>query len=384
MSVSKLQRPVHAGDVVITFSDELGEWTAAQITGVDATERTVGVLDLNWSGPEPSTVADVLVRGRLAGLGTARRLPWLLPRGFRVVGNAPPIRGTSSWYADDGWDTGWALYQHRRRSADPDWDPRRVMDQVGETRLHRVLGDPDFTDPGLLHLTLTPGPATGPVVDGERLVRAYPNLVSLTVFGIMARLENAGALNRLHRLRRLELSETFGMRADEAPDPALLDRLEDLRLDSVPDEYASATRKRWTPIAPQGVHLSIRRGRTPAWVAQNAANPLRAWDGREGIPASAYAKARAAWNRTTPPILAALADTMSPADRVHRLCELGVAFAEAFDGVNGRTGFIETEERDELLDGLAALISEAPTATGLSRSQAINTLLHAVNEARTW
>ena len=52
-------RPIAPGDVVVTYSDELGEWTAAQITDLNPGWRTAGVLELDWSGPEPLSVDDL-------------------------------------------------------------------------------------------------------------------------------------------------------------------------------------------------------------------------------------------------------------------------------------------------------------------------------------
>lgn len=376
-------RPLAPGDVVATFSDELGGWTAAQITGINAKDRVVGVLDLDWSGPEPSHVHDVMVGERLVGVGETRRLPWLLPKGYKVLGNTTPISGMSG-FGTDVWDTGWTLFERREQTRNHEWDQRTVKAHIGETRLDRLLGDSDFVDPRMLHLALTPGPITGPVVDCDRLVRGFPNLVSLTVFGIMARLHNAGALNRLGRLRLLDIEEAFGMRAHDAPDPDQLTRLEHLRFDSVPAEYASATWQRWRGAETEGIEVSIRRARTPRWVAQNGSNPLRAWDGREGITASSYARARAAWNRKTPAIMAALGDDLTNDRRERLLRQLGLDFADAFDEVNLGSAFIESQERDELIDGLVNLVGQAPVAPGVDRNHATDVLLHAVNEARTW
>lgn len=51
-------RPVSVGDIVVGPSVLLGEWVAAQITSIDPGWKKVGVLDLNWSGLEPSSTDD--------------------------------------------------------------------------------------------------------------------------------------------------------------------------------------------------------------------------------------------------------------------------------------------------------------------------------------
>ena len=52
-------RPLSPGDVVAAFCEALGEWAAAQITDLDRRWKTAGVLDLDWSGPEPVSLTDL-------------------------------------------------------------------------------------------------------------------------------------------------------------------------------------------------------------------------------------------------------------------------------------------------------------------------------------
>ncbi|MEU1203420.1 hypothetical protein ABZ446_45505 [Streptomyces sp. NPDC005813] len=52
-------RPVAVGNVVAVYSEALGAWTASQVTGIDAAAQCVAVVELDWSGPEPETVADL-------------------------------------------------------------------------------------------------------------------------------------------------------------------------------------------------------------------------------------------------------------------------------------------------------------------------------------
>ncbi|WP_410962749.1 hypothetical protein, partial [Salmonella sp. SAL4446] len=75
-----------------TFSDDLGEWTAAQVISLDQETQTVDVLDLNWSGPEPQSVADIVADKPLRGIGSALGREWVLPRSHKIIGNAPPLR----------------------------------------------------------------------------------------------------------------------------------------------------------------------------------------------------------------------------------------------------------------------------------------------------
>lgn len=99
-------RALVPGDVVVTFSDLLGEWTAGQITDVDARERTVGVLDLDWSGPEPRSLVDLgeprpllLTHHGYRGEPSQLNVPWLLPRSYRVLGRLPVLAEPCLGYA---------------------------------------------------------------------------------------------------------------------------------------------------------------------------------------------------------------------------------------------------------------------------------------------
>jgi hypothetical protein len=61
-------RPLAPGDVVATFCEELQQWTAAQVTDLDIDTGTAGVLDLDWAGPEPTTLADLGAVDGMSGL----------------------------------------------------------------------------------------------------------------------------------------------------------------------------------------------------------------------------------------------------------------------------------------------------------------------------
>ena len=52
-------RPIAPGDVVACYSEDLGEWSAAQITDLNPEWKKAGVLELDWSGPEPRAASDL-------------------------------------------------------------------------------------------------------------------------------------------------------------------------------------------------------------------------------------------------------------------------------------------------------------------------------------
>lgn len=80
-------RPLNVGDIVVGPNDLLGEWVAAQVTSIDPSWKKVGVLDLDWSGPEPSSTDDldvieplVLTHNSWNGRLSYVNRDWVLPR----------------------------------------------------------------------------------------------------------------------------------------------------------------------------------------------------------------------------------------------------------------------------------------------------------------
>jgi hypothetical protein len=143
-------RPIAPGDIVAAFCEELGQWSAAQVTDLDPRWPSAGLLDLDWSGPEPSSLADLgqpaplrLTRGNWAGKLSQANYNWLLPRGAKIIGTLPLLHDRrSTLYAPD-WRIGRQLARQRRWDAGdrgPRSDPRQITCTGGE--LHQVLADP--------------------------------------------------------------------------------------------------------------------------------------------------------------------------------------------------------------------------------------------------
>lgn len=370
-----------------TYCPELGEWSAAQIISVNDRSQQVDVLDLDWSGPEPHTVADL---GRLAPLrlthhGYRNELEqshreWVLPRSYKNLGAAPLVRTQESLTWSMGWDVGTQLHWQRR------WDAGEREDLEDEPGFRQYEDGqelpPVTTAPEIRALSVYDIQS----VDCAIIASAFPNLTRLVLWGEMGRLVNASELNRLQRLRRIDVHEMFGMTHYDLLEPAQLNEMEYISLDCVPADYAAAMRRAWTPEAGKGVYLSISKARTPEWVRENVDNPLRAWDGREGISSRSYKKALSAWKDSTRPIRAALQADMVEAERREQLTALGAAFAEAFNDVAGPAHLLMTEERDELLEALHRLVTDAVAEAepGIDAEEAAQAVLHAVNTHRDW
>ncbi len=219
--------------------------------------------------------------------------------------------------------------------------------------------------------------------DCLRIASTFPNLKSLVLGGNLGQLRNAGMLSRLGRLRDLLISGLFGMTKADCLLPIEVPNLEYLYLDSVPHEYASAMRSRWRTEAANGTSVSITKARKPEWVQENLENPLRDWDGREHISSGRFKKAVAQFKKTRSEVLAALSGE-SDESTLGRLEDVGHDYASAFNRLDGRSPFIETEEREELFDALDKVMAESELELGRSLAAERLALLSGVDAARDW
>jgi hypothetical protein len=382
-------RPLAPGDIVAAYSDELREWTAAQITDLDPGwgTGTAGVLELDWSGPEPNSADDlegpvaplVLSHHAFAGQISHCNYEWLLPRSYKVIGNLPLLHNGKSNSYSSGWRLGQQLDLQRR------WDRGdRSSARVGK----RTYVGSEYT--GLV-------PGGEPVLDVwslsikdidsldcAQLAQVFPNLTRLSLSGNLGTLLSASSLNRLHRLKTLFISELFGMTESDCLLPTAAPNLEMLGLYSVPTEYAGAMRKAWTPEIPNGTDVEIRSPRKPGWVAENRDNPLREWDGRDHISTARFRKAVAQYKATRRAIFELLTADGNGEDEA-QLTEIGRQFGEAFNQLDGtRNPFIETEEREELFAALDAIVAASEDAAGRGFPSAREHLIAGVESVRNW
>ncbi|WP_119726666.1 hypothetical protein [Thermomonospora amylolytica] len=379
-------RPIAPGDLVAAFSDALGEWTAAQIIRLDPVNETAGVLELDWSGPEPGSVADLgdvsplrLTHHSWNGTLSYHDCPWVLPRSHKVIGALPLLHDRPS-NAYGAWRLGDQLARQRRWDGGVRQDPAEPWRaEYTGAEIDRLLAEPAAPRPDIRELHVR-GVTS---LDCGRLVERFPHLTDLHLHGDLGLLTAAERLNELTSLRSLHIVDLFGMSGDDRLLPHRVPALETLCLSGVPAEYATAMRSAWRPEIPNGTYVEIRRARTPEWVAENRDNPLRDWDGRANISRAAYGKAVAQYKATRRAVMAVLSD--DPADdRVARLAEIGREYGEAFNRLDRRTGFIETVEREELFDALDHIVQEAEDALGLDLTWARDSLASGADSVRDW
>lgn len=142
-------------------------------------------------------------------------------------------------------------------------------------------------------------------------------------------------------------------------------------------------RARWRPQVPNGTLVDITGARKAEWLAENLNNPLREWDGRKHISQARIAKATAQYKATRRAAMAALsAGDAEPT--ASRLAQIGREYAEAFNKLDGRVPFIETEEREELFAALDLIIADAQATTGKDLAAARQSLIDGAEAARNW
>lgn len=373
-------RPV-AGDVVTGYSEVLGGWSAGQITHVDVAERLLAVLELDWVGERPGTVDDVRdARPVYAARGLAHiQCPWQLPRGVHVIGSMPvPAVAAAMPRAFGFWHLGTGVAHARWRAAGnrgPLPTPSRLA--VTARELEDVLGGPTRPDVRQLHVA-------GIVdLDCALVVEHFPELRHLDLEGDLGILRNGARLNSSAHLTQVALTNLFGMTAQDCLLPESVPHLEALSLDSVPADYAGATRRLWRREVRNGTLLEVRGARPPGWVEENRANPLRVWDGRPHISARTYARAIAQFRLTRDAIVATLREI--PREQwADAMPALGHDLAEGMNRITARTGFIETEEREELYLALQATFDDVRRELATDTTEAWTVFAVAVDATSRW
>ena len=183
-------RPLAPGDVVAAFSEALGERAAAQVTDLDPDWKKAGVLDLDWSGPEPASVADLglpvalrLTHHRWAGSLSHVNYSWLLPRGCKVIGAMPLLQASRSRSYSGGWDIGRQLAMQRRWDAGDHrpWSHPGNITYTGD-ELNEALASPAGSRPDIWSLTARDVRS----VDCALLAARYPGLAYLSCPGTSA------------------------------------------------------------------------------------------------------------------------------------------------------------------------------------------------------
>lgn len=186
----------------------------------------------------------------------------------------------------------------------------------------------------------------------------FPNVEYLHVFGAPGMLTGLAALSALPKLETLWMCDLFGYGPEEFPAPDQLPTLTSLSLDSLPAEVAAVVRKAYKK-APR-VELSVSKPRAAEWLEENLENPLRQWDGREGIPPTVVKKTRTAFVAALRQVRAAEATRGDDAAYAATVTGAVSDFLDVIAALNRKHGFLYTLERDEVVDAVGVLTRQLP------------------------
>jgi hypothetical protein len=197
------------------------------------------------------------------------------------------------------------------------------------------------------------------------IVQSFPELRELRMWGKPGMVSNIHSLEQLVGLQGLSTYDLFGFEGDQFPGPDKLSNLSWLWLTSLPADAARMIKSTYKKEVAKGLDLSISKPRKPEWLAENVSNPFRDWDGRENITVANAKKAVQLYKKMLAGIHTLekqFKDGTSSANRP--LVVMVTEYTEAFNKMDRKTGFIETEEREEIYIVLEELLDHAVQRLG--------------------
>jgi hypothetical protein len=192
-------------------------------------------------------------------------------------------------------------------------------------------------------------------LDVDLVVKQFPALTSLTISGAPGYLRNVYGLAALP-LEDLSLNNVFGYGPADFPDD--FPELEQLSLASIPADVAASVKAKYG--GRPDLDLDVRQPRKPEWLAANLDNPFREWDGAEHITAAQAKKAAALYRQTR---AAALKSSTVPA-----LTAIATTYVEGFTKLGSRSAFIDTDERERIMDALGDILDAVESITAADRT----------------
>ena len=207
-------------------------------------------------------------------------------------------------------------------------------------------------------------------LDIADILRAYPKLRELRLWGKPGNLINFAKISEFSELEVLTTMDLFGFTADEVPKPESLQKLYMLWMDSLPEDAAKEVKKLYKKRKGEGLDLWITKPRKAEWLAQNLENPFRSWDGEEHIT-PANAKRAADIYRKTRAAMVKLIE--APSKDIEKDAEALVRdYTEGFNKMDKKKPFIDTVERDEVFTALDGILSLIPDELGIDQDKLLD------------
>lgn len=209
-------------------------------------------------------------------------------------------------------------------------------------------------------------------LDLSNILCRFPNLIWLGMTGYPGNISNISSIKQLKDLETLTIDDLFGFSAADFPSPSDLPNLQKLWLQSIPADAGKAIKRIYKNRIQD---LSVCKLRSDEWLQENMNNPLRHWDGSEFIPKSKYNKAVALWKETRHKIFDAAKEPKTFSDSI---LSIASDYIEGFNKLNRRSGFIETEEREDIINAFESILDDVDLKIDRERLQKV------MDEKRTW
>ena len=200
----------------------------------------------------------------------------------------------------------------------------------------------------------------------------FPCLTWLGLAGKPGNIHDVAEIANLQELETLTMDDLFGFSASEFPRPESLPQLRNLWLESIPADAGKIIKKLYKGKIQD---LSVLKLRSDEWLHENLNNPLRHWDGSEFVPKSKYTKAVALWKDTRRRILK---KAKQPETAISDIKSIANDYVEGFNKLDRRSQFIETEEREDIMNAFEQILDEA----GLTEFK--EEIVQVIDEKRNW
>ena len=207
-------------------------------------------------------------------------------------------------------------------------------------------------------------------LDIADILREYPKLRELRLWGNPGKLTNFARISELSNLEVLTTMDLFGFTAEDVPKPEELQKLYMLWMDSLPEDAAKEVKKLYKNRKNEGLDLWITKPRKAEWLAQNLDNPFRSWDGEEHITPVNARKASDIYRKTR----AAVVKLIDGAGKdIEKDAEVLVRdYTESFNKMDKKKPFIDTVERDEVFTALDGILSLIPDELDVDKDKLID------------
>lgn len=207
-------------------------------------------------------------------------------------------------------------------------------------------------------------------LDIADILRAYPKLRELRLWGKPGNLINFAKISEFSELEVLTTMDLFGFTADEVPKPESLQKLYMLWMDSLPEDAAKEVKKLYKKRKGEGLDLWITKPRKAEWLAQNLENPFRSWDGEEHITPANAKKAADIYRKTRAAMVKLIE---APSKDIEKDAEALVRdYTEGFNKMDKKKPFIDTVERDEVFTALDGILSLIPDELDVDKDKLID------------